>query len=99
MNAIFSSAVTNARFASLHGLSVASFPLSTTPVPLLKPRARHERSSAKCRMSGGFRLRLGGGRSALAAIRYALIFSLCSTFPTHRPRTEAWKSAASDGIN
>ena len=36
------SAVTNARFASLHGLRVALSP-STTPVPLLKPRASHER--------------------------------------------------------
>ena len=35
-------AVTNARFASLHGLPVGPFPLSTTPVPLRKPRARHE---------------------------------------------------------
>ena len=34
-----SDAVTSARFASLHGLPV---PLSTTPAPLRKPRARHE---------------------------------------------------------
>lgn len=30
-------AVTNARFASFHGLPVAPFPLSTTPAPLRKP--------------------------------------------------------------
>ena len=35
-------AVTNVRFASLHGLPVGPVPLSTTPVPLLKPHARHE---------------------------------------------------------
>jgi hypothetical protein len=40
-------AVTNARFASLHGLPVALYALSTTPVPLRKPRARHERALAQ----------------------------------------------------
>ncbi len=35
-------AVTNARFTPLHGLPVGPVPLSTTPVPLRKPRARHE---------------------------------------------------------
>ena len=55
------SAVTNARFASLHGLSVVPVPLSTTPVPLRKPRARHE--LAWCRTAGAaaFRLRPGSG--------------------------------------
>ena len=38
-------------FAS--GLPVGPVSLSTTPVPLRKSRARHERASAKCRMSGG----------------------------------------------
>ena len=28
-------------------------PLSTAPIPLRKPRARHERASAMCRKSGG----------------------------------------------
>lgn len=36
-------AVTNARFASFHGLPVGPFPLSTTLVPLSKSRARHKR--------------------------------------------------------
>jgi hypothetical protein len=66
---LLESAVTNARFASLRGLPVVPAPLSTTPAPLLKPRARHE--LAWCRAAGavGFRLRLGGGRCAPAAIR------------------------------
>ena len=55
---------TNARFAALHGLPVGPVSLSTPPAPLRKPRARHERASAMCRKSGGFRLRLGGGRCA-----------------------------------
>ena len=38
-------AVTIARIATLHGLPVGPFSLSTTPVPLHKPRARHERQS------------------------------------------------------
>ncbi len=37
--------VTNAHCASLHGLPVGPVPLSTTPVPLRKPRARRERNS------------------------------------------------------
>ena len=62
MPSLLEPAVTNARFASLHGLPVVPVPLSTTPVPLLKPRARHE--LAWCRTAtraAGFRLRLGGG--------------------------------------
>ena len=36
--------MTNARFATLHGLPVGPIPLSTTPVPLRSKRARHERT-------------------------------------------------------
>ena len=36
-------AVTNTRFAAFHGLPVVPVPLSTTPAPLRKSRARHER--------------------------------------------------------
>jgi hypothetical protein len=43
----WNSAVTNARFASFHGLPVGPHPLSTTPVPLRKSRARHERHSSR----------------------------------------------------
>ena len=42
-------AVTNARFASLHGLPVGPFSLSTPPVPLRKSRARHERLNSRIR--------------------------------------------------
>lgn len=47
------SAVTNARCAALHGLPVGPVPLSTAPVPLRKPRARHERAFAGRRKCGG----------------------------------------------
>jgi hypothetical protein len=39
--------------------------------------------------AAGFRLRPGGGRYAPAAIRYALLSALRSTFPARRPQTEA----------
>jgi hypothetical protein len=83
-------AVTNARFASLHRLPVASSPLSTAPVPLRKPRARHEwafagmpqtRQASVCGSTAG--------RSAPAAIRFALLSVLRSTCPARRPQTEA----------
>ena len=54
-------------------------PLSTAPVPLHKPGARHERASACAATAAGFRLRLGGGRCAPAAVRYALLSALRST--------------------
>lgn len=53
--------MTNARFAPLLGLSVGPFSLSTTPAPLRKPRARHERQSPHASKAAGFRLRLGSG--------------------------------------
>jgi hypothetical protein len=53
-------AVTNAIFASLHGLSVGPFTRSTIPVPLRKARARHERHGLAA-SAAGFRLRLGSG--------------------------------------
>ena len=54
-------AVTNARFAPFHGLWVGPVSLSTTSVPLPKPRARHECHWQSCRKSGGFRLRFVSG--------------------------------------
>lgn len=58
-------AVTNARFASLHGLPFGPVPLSTSLVPLHK-LARHERAFARRRCAAGFRLRPGGGTVPLA---------------------------------
>jgi len=63
---LLESAVTNARLASLHGLHVVPVPLSTTPAPLLKPRARHElacaapqeRPASVCGSAAGVALRL-----------------------------------------
>jgi hypothetical protein len=89
MPSLLEPAVTNARFVSLHGLSVAPFPLSTTPVPLLKPRARHERNLHSAAGAAGFRLWLGGERCASAVFRYALLFAFRSTVLAHRPQTEA----------
>src|SRR5450759_6033377 len=64
MPSLLESAVTNARFASLHGQHVVPVPLSTPPAPLLKPRARHELASCRAAGAAGFRLRPGGGRCA-----------------------------------
>jgi hypothetical protein len=58
-------------------------PPSTTPVPLLKLRARHERASAKCRMSGG--LPSAARRRALRSGCDSLNAPLHS--PLHFPRS------------
>ena len=76
-------AATNARFASLHGLSVVPVPLSTTPVPLRKARARHERASAMGRKSGG--LPSAARRRALRSGCDSLNASLRP--PLHFPRS------------
>jgi hypothetical protein len=94
MSAIPVFAVTNARFAPLHRLSVGPDPLTTAPVPLLKPCARHERHSHCAARAACFRLRLGGG----VALR--LRFVRCSSspalhFPARRPQTEAFVFAPS----
>jgi hypothetical protein len=82
-------AVTNARFAALHGLPVAPVPLSTTPVPLRKSRARHELAWCIGRKSGG--LPSAARRRALRSGRDSLNASLRlrSTLPARRPQTEA----------
>jgi len=68
-------------FAS--GLPVGPVSLTTTPIPLRKPRARHERASAKCRMSGG--LPSAAWRRALRSGCVPLDASLRS--PLHFPRS------------
>jgi len=61
--------VTNTRFARSTGLPVVPFSLTTTPVPLRKPRARHDLTNAGPQEAASFRLRLGDGRCAPATIR------------------------------
>src|SRR5947208_3635816 len=78
-------AVTIARIAAFHRLPVAPFSLSTAPVPLHKPRVRHELPSVGLnRISGGFRLRLGARGCASASRRYALLSALRSLPPVRR---------------
>jgi hypothetical protein len=60
------SAVTNAPFASFHGLPVALSAPSTTPVPLRKSCARHERASANVPQA---RLTSVSGSAAGVALR------------------------------
>ena len=70
-------AVTNARFARLHGLPVGPVPFTTPPDPPLKSRARHGRHQI-------------GPQSPLASVRgSARVVAL----PACRPRTEASSSA------
>ena len=61
--------VTNARFASLHGLPVALLPFDdarSTPQIRALVTSEHLHCASN---AAGFRLRLGGGRCAPAAIR------------------------------
>src|SRR5580698_1976807 len=65
---------------SFHGLPVGPLTLTTTPVPLRKPRARHDLNSAgphERRASVCGRRR----RFAPASLRQALLYALRSTFP------------------
>ena len=66
-------------------------PLSTTPVPLLKPRARHELAWCKGLRSGG--LPSVARRRRCAPTPFLPSLRLPSTLPARRPQTEARKSA------
>jgi hypothetical protein len=82
-------AVTNARFAPLHGYLSVPSPLSTTPVPRRKSQARHERRLFDIkRKPAGFRLGLGTRRCASASLFYALL-SAFAPLPASRPHREA----------
>ena len=76
-------AVTNARFASLHGLPVVPYAFSTTPIPLRKSA----RSSRACMVQG----RKSGGLPSAARRRdvaLRLRFAMrCSPPPLHFPRS------------
>jgi hypothetical protein len=61
--------------------------LSTTPVPLRKPRARHERASAKCRISGG--LPSAARQRRCAPTPFPPSLRLRSTVSARRPQTKA----------
>lgn len=78
------SAVTNARFAPLHGLPVGPIPLSTTPVPLRNSYVRHERHSF-----GATAYAAASVCGSAAALRSGLI-PLCAPFqpPLHFPRAD-----------
>jgi len=81
--------VTNARFASLHGLPVALLP-STTPVSLRKPGARHERASGKCRIGGGPPSAARGGVALRLrfAKRYPPLSAPLSPLADRRPKPD-----------
>ena len=91
-------AVTNARFAALHGLPVVPVPLSTTPAPLRKPRARHELAWCRAAGAAGFRLRPGGGTLRSGCVSLGVSLRLRSTFPARRPQTEASSKGNVAGI-
>ncbi len=75
--------MTNARFAPLHGLPVVPVLLSTTPVALHKPRARHEQASAECLKNGG--LPSAARRRALRSVSISASASFRP--PLHFPRS------------
>jgi len=85
-----SSAVTNA-------LSAPTSRAAGRPLSPSRPHPFRYAASAlvtsdnlpRAAVAAGFRLRLGDGRCAPAAIRYALLFAFHSTFPARRPQTEA----------
>jgi len=83
-------AVTNARFVSLHGLPVAPASPAPTPVPLHKPRARHELAFSSPNRRRASVCGSAAGRSAPAAFRYSLHSVLRSTPPLagHRPKPD-----------
>jgi hypothetical protein len=91
-------AVTNARFARLHGLPVGPVPFTIPPDPPLKSRARH----------GGLKM---GRQSPLASVRGSarvvalwlrvppmpLLYAY-APLPACRPQTEAGSDTADDAI-
>jgi hypothetical protein len=81
------SAVSNARFATLHGLAVGPVSLSTTPVPLRKPRARHERHLQWAARRG--ELPSAARRRRCAPTPFQPSLRLRSTVSARRPQTEA----------
>jgi hypothetical protein len=87
---LLESAVTNARFASFHGLSVARMPLDharSTP----QNRALVTSGNAKCRISGG--LPSAARRRRCAPTPFQPSLRLRSTVSARRPQTEARQSA------
>jgi len=78
--------VTNAWFATLHGLKVGPVSLPPPPVPLLKPRARHERNRFNAAKATGFRLRLGGGVALQLRSRRLSAFAPLSPLSDRRPK-------------
>jgi hypothetical protein len=85
----FFSTVTIARIATLHGLPVGPFSLSTTPFRFTNRTSSRSASVGTGRISSSFRPWLGARRCALAFV------ALCSYsppplhFPACRPQTEA----------
>ena len=80
--------VTNTQFARVHGLPVGPFPLTTTPVPLHKPRARHDLKNTGPHQR---RASVSGGQAAFRSGSDPLDATLRSPlhFPARPPQTEA----------
>ena len=91
LNAVILSALTNARFAPLHRLEVGPLALPTPRIPLRKSVRSSRAALPSAAGAAGFRLRLGGGRCASAAIRQALLSASAPLSPLadHRPKPGA----------
>ena len=83
---LFRFAATSVPFAPLHGLPVDPVSLSTTPAPLRKARARHERQF-NGHISG--RLPSAARQRRCAPASFPPSLRLRCTFPACRPQTEA----------
>ena len=79
-------AVTNARFASFHGLPVVPVLLSTTPVPLRKTTRSSRAAMVLAATATGFRLRLGGGVALRLRSRRLSVCAPLSPLADRRPK-------------
>ena len=83
-------AVTNARFASFHGLPVVPVLLSTTPVPLRKTARSSQAAILLAATAAAFRLRLGGGVALRLRSRRLSVCAPLFPLADRRPKPDSY---------